>query len=149
MQSRAKTVAEYLKSLSEGQRKEVVAVRRVVRDNLPAGYVEGMEYGMITYAVPLKRYPDTYNGRPLTIAALAAQKNYNSVYLMSVYGDKSTERWFNEAYAKSGKKLDMGKSCVRFKRAQDLALDVIAETIARVPVEAFLKRVEAARAKRT
>ena len=148
MRSRTKTVSAYLKELPADQRAEVAALRRVMLENLPAGYEESMQFGMIGYTVPLARFPDTYNGAPLMIAALAAQKNYNSVYLMSVYGDKATERWFHSEWKKSGKRLDMGKSCVRFKRADDLALEVIGAAIRRVPLEAFLKRVEAVQSKR-
>jgi len=106
-----------------------------------------MNWGMITYCIPLEDYPDTYNGQPLGYAALAAQKNYNSLYLFTVYGDKETEKWFKEKYKASGKKLDMGKSCVHFKTLVDLPLDLIAETIARVPKNVYIKSYEAARKK--
>src|SRR5690606_32559995 len=106
------------------------------------GYEEAMQYGMIGYCVPLSRYPDTYNGQPLGIAALASQKQYMSLYLMAVYGDPKTEAWFRDAFAKAGKKLDMGKSCVRFKTLEDLPLDVIGQAIARVSVEQYIARVE-------
>jgi hypothetical protein len=99
-----------------------------------------MAFGMIGWYVPLERFPDTYNGQPLGLAALASQKNHISVYLNSVYGDPETERWFRERYAESGKKLDMGKSCVRFRRLEDLPLDVIGETIARADLDSFLDR---------
>jgi hypothetical protein len=120
-------------------------VRDVVRRNLPAGFEEGMEFGMIAWYVPLETFPDTYNGRPLGLAALASQKNHMSLYLNSVYSDPNTEAWFKRQYQASGKKLDMGKSCVRFKRPEDLPLDVIGETIARVDVDAFLTGFEEAR----
>lgn len=148
MQSKETSVEDYLKSLPAEKRKEIEPVRRVILKHLPAGFDEIMDYGMISYVVPLKRYPETYNGHPLPIAALAAQKNYNSVYLMGVYGDLATEKWFLKEYEASGKKLDMGKSCVRFKRAEDLPLEVIGKTIARVPVDAYLKKYEAARRKK-
>ncbi len=145
MQSKAKNVYDYLAALTDDQRTEIGKVRRVILDNLPAGYVERMEYGMIGYAVPLEIYPDTYNGQPLGVAALAAQKKYNSVYLMGVYGDKATERWFLSEYKKSRKRLDMGKSCVRFRRADDLPLDLIGKTIARISVADFVAMAKAAR----
>lgn len=137
------TVEQYLASLPADRRDAIARVRDVVNANLPAGYAEGMQYGMIGWYVPLARYPHTYNGQPLGVAALASQKNHMALYLTSVYGDPALERWFRDAFARTGKKLDMGKSCVRFKRLDALPLDVIGETIAKVPVEAFLARYEA------
>ncbi|MFO0704843.1 MAG: DUF1801 domain-containing protein [Candidatus Andersenbacteria bacterium] len=142
MHSNAKTVAAYLKALPPDRAKAVRAVRAVILKHLPRGYQEAMQWGMITYQIPLTRKPDTYNGQPLALAALASQKNYLALYLMNVYGDKATERWFKARYKASGKKLDMGKSCVRFKRLEDLPLDLIGETIARTSVESYLKRYE-------
>jgi hypothetical protein len=139
------TPDEYIASLPPDRREAVSAVRDVVRGNLPAGFREGIEFGMIAWYVPLDRFPDTYNGRPLGLAALASQKNYMSLYLNSVYGDPKTEAWFKQRYEASGKKLDMGKSCVRFKRVEDLPLDVIGETIGRVDLDSFLAGYEEAR----
>lgn len=143
--SDARTPEEYIESLPEDRAAAVQEVRRVIRENLPDGYEEGMQYGMIGWYVPLDRFPDTYNGRPLGLVALASQKNYLSLYLNSVYGDPATERWFHDRYAESGKKLDMGKSCLRFKRADDIPLDVIGETIARADLDGFLDHYGAAR----
>ena len=106
-----------------------------------------MSFGMIGYVVPLSRYPDTYNKEPLALAALASQKRHMAVYLNNVYGDPATLEWFTAAYAASGKRLDMGKSCVRFKRLADLPLDVIGETIARTSLDDFLAFYESARGK--
>ncbi len=142
MQSKSTTVDEYLASLPEDRRHALEAVREVILQNLPPGYEEGMQYGMISYCIPLSRYPKTYNGQPLGYAALASQKNYMSVYLMNVYGDETIERWFREEYQKSGKKLDMGKSCVRFKKLEDLPLDVIGKAVALASVEEFIHRYE-------
>jgi hypothetical protein len=122
------------------------AVRDVVNANLPDGYVEGMHYGMIGWYVPLERYPHAYNGYPIGPAALASQKQYMSLYLVSVYSDPELEAWFRKAFADAGKKLDMGKSCVRFKTIDALPLDVIGQTIAKVPVDACIAQYEAARA---
>src|SRR5690606_17618842 len=108
-------------------------------------FEEGMQYGMIGWYVPRSRYPETYNGQPLGIAALASQKSYMALYLMSVYGRPEMDAWFRGAFAKAGKKLDMGKSCVRFKSIDALPLDVIGETIRRVPLDAFLAQYEDAR----
>lgn len=139
--SDAKTVDEYLASLPADKRKEIKTVRKLILENLPKGYREGM-FGMIGYYVPLEEYPDTYNGQPLFIIGLAAQKNYNSLYLIAVYGNREIEKWFKKRYKESGKKLDMGKSCVHFKKAEDLPLDLIAETIAKVPKDKYIKYVE-------
>ena len=118
---------------------------KVILDNLPDGYVERMQYGMISYAIPLETYPVTYNKQPLGLASLASQKNYMSLYLMNVYGDTDTERWFHEEYRASGKKLDMGKSCVRFKKVEDLPLELIGQTIARTSPDEFIERYETLR----
>jgi len=143
--SNATTPDEMIAALAPDRREAIAAGRAVILANLPAGYEEGMEYGMIGYFVPLERFPDTYNGQPLGLAALASQKNYMSLYLNTVYGDPETERWFRERYAASGKKLDMGKSCVRFRKLEDLPLDLIGKTIARTPVERYIERYEAVR----
>ncbi len=127
------SVDAYLASLAPDRREALEAVREVVLANLPDGFEEGMAYGMIGWYVPLSRFPDTYNGQPLGLAALASQKHYLSLYLNTVYGDPETERWFRDRWASTGKRLDMGKSCVRFRRLEDLPLDVIGETIARTP----------------
>jgi hypothetical protein len=146
--SAASTVEEYLAELPEDRRAAISAVRDVVCRHLPAGYRETMSWGMIGYEVPLERCPDTYNGRPLVFAALAAQKSYNALYLTCVYGDAERERRLREAFAAEGKKLDMGKSCIRFKLPQDLPLDAIGLLIAEVPPEAFIARHDAVHRKR-
>ena len=133
--STAKTVAAYLKSLPPDRRSAMTAVRGVIKKHLPRGYEEAMQWGMISYYVPLKRFPKTYNGHPLCLAALAAQKGHMAVYLMGVYGNAEHDRWFRTAYKATGKKLDMGKSCVRFKSLDDLPLDVLGEAIARITVD--------------
>ena len=137
----------YLAELPPQRREVVAGVREVVLENLPEGFEEGVEFGMISYHVPLGRYPGTYNGRPLGVAALASQKNYVSLYLFGVYYDPETRRWFEERFRASGKRLNMGKSCVRFKEAEDLPMEVIGETIARVTPEDVISRYEASRAK--
>lgn len=144
--SKATTVTKYLAELPPERRTAIAKVRDVILANLPKGCEEGMQFGMIGYCVPLSRYPDTYNGQPLGIAALASQKQYMSLYLMAVYGDPKTEAWFRDAFAKAGKKLDMGKSCVRFKALDALPLDVIAETIRKVPVDTYLARYQQVKA---
>ena len=143
--SKATTVADYLAELPADRRKTISAVRAVVRKSLPKGYKEDVGYGMICYTVPLATYPVTYNGQPLCYAALASQKQYCAIYLMNVYGDTTTAKAFREGFKKAGKKLDMGKSCVRFKTADDLPLDVIGRTIAAMPVKAFIEMYEQSR----
>ena len=143
--STATSVDDYLATLPEDRRAAIGAVRDVILRNLPDGFREGMAYGMIGYHVPLDRFPDTYNGQPLGLAALASQKNHMSLYLNNVYGDPDTEAWFRERYGASGRKLDMGKSCVRFRRLDDLPLDVVGEVIARTSVDDFVARYEAVR----
>src|SRR3972149_3213844 len=140
--SSAKTVDEYIAALPKDRQGDIKAVRKLILRHLPKGYQEGMQFGMISYHVPLEDYPDTYNRQPLGIVGLAAQKNYNSLYLMAVYGNPEIERWFKDRYKVSEKKLDMGKSCVHFRAADDLPLDLIAETIAKVPKGSYIKYVE-------
>lgn len=144
-QSAAPTVERYLASLPADRRGELARVLDVVRANLPAGYEEGMQSGMIGWHVPLSRYPDTYNKQPLCLAGLASQKQHMSLYLMTVYGDPALERAFRDGFAAAGKRLDMGKSCVRFRSADALALDVIGETIRKVSVEAYIAIYERSR----
>ena len=146
VKSDAGTIQEYLDELPDDRRESMQAVRQVVLDNLPDGYEEMMLYGMIGWAIPLEVYPETYNGHPLAYASLGNQKNYMSLYLMNVYGDQVTEEWFKERYAASGKKLNMGKSCVRFKRVDDLPLDLIGEVISRTPAEDYIRYYEQSRA---
>ena len=144
-QSKAKTVEEYLAELSEDRRAAISTVRKVILDNLPTGYEETMQYGMIGYVIPLEDYPETYNGQALAYAALASQKNYMSLYLMNIYADSEAERWFIEQYKASGKKLNMGKSCVRFKKLEDLPVDLIGQAIARTSAVEFIERYETSR----
>lgn len=147
VKSDAATVEAYLAELPPDRREAIAEARRTILANLPDGYEEQMTFGMIGYVVPLSRYPDTYNKEPLALAALASQKRHMAVYLNNVYGDPATLEWFTAAYAASGKRLDMGKSCVRFKRLADLPLDVIGETIARTSLEDFIAFYESARSK--
>jgi hypothetical protein len=138
MKRDAQSVDDYLASLPDDRRAAVSAVRDVIRDNLPEGFEEGMQYGMIGYYVPLERYPDTYNGQALGLASLASQKNHMAMYLMGVYADGDEAEWFKERWRSTGKKLDMGKSCVRFKKLDDVPLDVVGEAIARTSVDDFI-----------
>jgi hypothetical protein len=141
MTSQAKTVKEYLAGLPDDRRAVICAVRKVILENLPQGYEEGMQYGMIGYYVPHSIFPAGYHcdpKLPLPFASLASQKNHMAVYLMCIYGDAATRKWFEAAWRASGKKLDMGKCCVRFKRLEELPLDVLGQAIARVPVARYV-----------
>lgn len=145
LSSRATSVDEYLSSLPPDRREAIARLRRLILKQLPPGYEESLQFGMIGYAVPLERYPETYNGQPLLFAALASQKQYMSLYLMNVYGQQDREQRLLEAFRAAGKKLDMGKSCIRFKALDDLALDAIAQVIAGTSVSEFIAHYEAAR----
>lgn len=165
MQSKLTTVPEYLASLPPDRREAIAAVRKVILANLDPLYSEGMQYGMIGYAVPHSVFPAGYHcdpKQPLPFAALASQKNSMSLYLMGLYcgcSDPSTNgpagtltphaQWFHQAWAKTGKKLDMGKACIRFKKLEDLPLEVIAEAIRRVPAKVYIEHYLAARAAQT
>ncbi len=145
VQSKAVTVEQYLAELPPDRRAAIQAVREVILANLDKDYEEGMQYGMIGYSVPHRVFPAGYHcdpTKPLPFAGLASQKNHMSLYLMCNYGGGSDEKWFRAAWAETGKKLDMGKCCVRFKRVEDLALDVIAEAIRCVPAAAYVNRYQ-------
>ena len=148
MQSAAATVSEYLDGLPDDRRKALEEVRRVILENLPEGYEEVMNWGMITYQVPLETYPDTYNRKPIMYAALASQKNHMSLYLSAIYGSEEARSAFEVAYRATGKRYDVGKSCVRFRKLDDLPLPLIGESIASVEVEAFVAMAKAVLAER-
>jgi len=142
MRSDATTVDRYLAELPEERRAAIEAVRATILKKLPKGYEEAMNWGMISYQVPLDTYPDTYNGQPLMYAALASQKNYMAVYLTGIYMSEKSRKEFETAYKATGKKLDAGKSCVRFKKLDDLPLPLIGKVIAATKVKDLIKRVE-------
>ena len=139
MQSKAKTVQQYLSELPNDRLEAIDAVREVILDNLPEGFEEAMNWGMITYQVPLERYPDTYNKKPLMMAALASQKNHMAVYLTGVYADADSRARFTTAYQATGKRMDIGQSCVRFRKLEDLPLELIGEAIAEYSVDEFIE----------
>ncbi len=148
MKSQATTVAAYLDELPPNRRHAVEQVLDEVRAHLPEGYAEQMGFGMITWVVPLEVFPDTYNRAPLMYAALASQQNYISLYLMSLYaGDAMTEEAFRSRWS-GGRRLDMGKSCVRFRSADDLDLDLIGEAVSLWTPEQFVDLYRASRAGR-
>jgi len=145
MRSNATTVEEYLAELPEDRRAAISTVRDVVNANLPEGYEETMEWGMVTWVVPLSEYPDTYNGKPLSYISLASQKNHLALYLMGLNSESPHEQWFRQQYVERGMKLDMGKSCVRFRTLDEVPLDVVGEVVARVPVAEFVALYESSR----
>lgn len=147
MDDRPTSPQAYLDALPPERRQELAAVRDVVLRHLPDGYEETMNWGMITYELPLARYPATYNKQPLMLAALAAQKNHLALYLNCVYQAPGQLEALKESFAAAGKRLDMGKSCVRFKTAESLALDAIGDVIAGTPPERFIADYEASRAR--
>jgi hypothetical protein len=153
MQSKATTVPEYLDSLPDDRRRAVEAIRKEILANLDGDYEEGMQWGMIGYYVPHRLFPAGYHTdprQPLPFASLASQKNHLSLYLSGLYcgcaegkgGDTPDMRWFRQAWEKTGKKLDMGKSCVRFKRIEDVPLQVVGEAIRRIPAKRYIERYQ-------
>jgi hypothetical protein len=140
------TAEEYIGALPSHRGEQIARMRELILQRLPDGYVEQIDFGMIAYVIPLETYPETYNGHPLMYAALASQKRHMSLYLMNVYGDEETQRWFTDGFAATGKKLDMGKACVRFRKLDDLPLDLIGDVIERTPVSDYIAGYEASRA---
>ena len=136
--SNAETVDDYLGQLPDDRREAIAEVRDEILANLPEGIVETMNWGMIAYEVPLEIFPDTYNKKPLLYAALASQKNHMAVYLHSIYMNEDDANWFQDKYVATGKKLDMGKSCVRFKKIDQLPVELIGEAIGKVSIDQFV-----------
>lgn len=147
MQSKAATVAEYLASLPPDRRAALEAVRKVFKDNLDPDIREGMQYGMIGYAIPHSVFPPGYHcdpKQPLPYAGLASQSGHMSLYLMALYGSPPQREIFEKAWKAAGKRLDMGKACIRFKKVEDLALDVLADAIRRVSAKAYIEHYQQA-----
>lgn len=146
MPTKPTTVTQYLAALPKERRAALQAVRKVIRDNLGEGYAEGMQYGMIGYFVPHSVYPPGYHcdpKQPLPFMSIASQKNHMAIYMFCIYSSPAEQQWFHDAWARTGKKLDMGKSCVRFKKVEDLALDVVGKAVKRAPVKKFIAHYEA------
>ena len=140
MKSDAKTIQQYLAEMPPERRDAIEKVRETILKNLPKGFEEALNWGMITYQVPLEVYPDTYNKKPLMYAALANQKNHMAVYLTAIYMDEKLNQDFEQSYKKTGKRYDVGKSCVRFRKLDDLPLPVIAESIRSMKMDEFISR---------
>lgn len=147
MQSEATTPKQYIDGLPKDRQAPIRKLRALIRKNLPKGIVEEMRWGMICYEVPLRIEPDTYNGKPLMYAALASQKNHMAIYLTGVYGDPQLKTEFLDAWNAHGGRVDMGKSCIRFKAIDDLPLDAVGDAIAAFDVDEFVALVERARAR--
>jgi len=149
MHNKAKTVKEYLEKLSEERKQAILKVRDVILQNLPVGIVEVMNWGMITYQIPLELYPNTYNGQPLMFAALASQKNNMAIYLSGIYSDDKLREEFIAEYKATGKRLDIGKSCVRFRKIDDLPIELIGKAISALDVKSFIEIYSNVRSKKT
>ena len=145
MRSEEKTVDGYLAELPEGRREAISTVRRTIVENLPDGFEEVMNWGMIAYQVPLSVYPETYNKQPLMYVALASQKNHMAVYLSGIYTEDGRRAAFEKAYKATGKRYDVGQSCVRFKTLENLPLEVIGEAIGSLSMDAFIEQYEVGR----
>ena len=149
MKTDATTIQEYLGKMPEDRREAIEKVRKTILANLPEGYEEALNWGMITYQVPLDVYPDTYNKKPLMYAALANQKNHMAVYLTGIYMDENLYRDFEEKYRETGKRYDVGKSCVRFRKLEDLPLELIGKSIAAISMEEFIERTKGLSARKS
>ena len=143
--SNAKTVDEYIAELPEARADVVSAVRELLLANLPQGLEETMNWGMISYEVPFSVFPNTYNKQPLMFAALAAQKHHYSIYLSSIYAIEEIRAKFEADYLATGKRYDVGKGCIRFRKLEDLPLDVVAKAVASVSMEEFIDAYTALR----
>jgi Domain of unknown function (DU1801) len=142
MRSEATTVEQYLSELPQERADAIKIVRQLILDNLAPGFVESMNFGMIAYEVPLEVYADTYNKQPLMYAALASQKNSMVVYLNCIYSDPDAGLTFKEKYVATGKRCDVGKSCVRFRKLDALPLELVAEYIASHTMQSWISLVD-------
>ncbi len=145
MESSAKTVPEYLKELPADRREAINAVRGVILANLPEGYEECISYGMIGYVVPHTLYPKGYQCNPklpLPFVNVGSQKNHMVIHLMCCYGDPKLKAWLEQAWKDAGRKFDMGGGCVRFKKLEDVPLEVIGQLVASLPVADYIRRIE-------
>ena len=147
MTPRAASTASVFAKVPAEPRRELAKVGEVIRRHLPAGYEEAVSGKFLVWQVPLKAYPDTYNGHPLWYAALAAEKHHLSLHLMCAYGDPALAQRLRDGFKAAGKRLDMGKACIRFKAADDLALDVVGDVVSRVPMARYVAAAKAVRRK--
>jgi hypothetical protein len=148
MRSKAQTVSQYLREISDSQRDSMKRARAVIKKNLNEGFVETINWGMISYEVPIAAYPETYNKQPLLFAGLAAQKNNISLYLMCIYQEPSLMETLKDEFKKIGKKPNMGKSCIRFKSVDDVPIDAIGKIIKKITLKQFIRRYEGVKGKK-
>lgn len=146
MQSKAKTVDEYITEIPADRQKAMQELRKVIKKNLSKGFQESMNYGMIGYVVPHSKFPNGYHCNPkdpLPFMNVASQKNSINIYHMGIYADPKLLKWFQEAHAKaSPKKLDMGKSCIRYKKPEDIPFQLIGELAAKMTMEQWIALYE-------
>lgn len=146
MPSSAKTVDEYLKSLPDDRRKALTELRKVILKNLPKGFSEVMNYGMMGYVVPHSKYPDGYHcdpTLPLPFISLASQKNFIALYHMGLYADQTLLSWFQSEYPNHSKaKLDMGKSCIRFKKTENIPFQLIGDLVSKMSPDKWIEIYE-------
>lgn len=146
MQSTATTPEEYIASLPEGRKEAIQKLRGVIRENLPQGFSEEMQYGMVGYVVPHSLYPAGYHCDPkiaLPFLGMASQKNFVALYHMGIYADDALLNWFTSEYPKySKRKLDMGKSCIRFKKMEDIPYELIGQLAAKMSPEDWISLYE-------
>ena len=144
----SRNVRSFLARLPADRAKAISQVREVVVEHLPPGYEEVVQGNMLVYQVPLERYPDTYNGQPLWYAALAAPKSYLTLHLMAIYGSEKLAKDVENGFRAAGKTLNVGKACIRFHEADDLALDAIGKAVAAVPLDKWVAIAKAAHKRR-
>ena len=146
MQSTAATIAQYLEELPEDRKVVMKKLYSTIKKNLPKGFKDVMQYGMISFVVPHSKYPEGYHCNPkdaLPFMSLASQKNFIAVYHMGVYSDPILNKWFTEAYEKAGVgKLDMGKSCVRFKKMDKIPVELVGELSSKVTPDEWITTYE-------
>ncbi|RZM07892.1 MAG: DUF1801 domain-containing protein [Pedobacter sp.] len=147
MQSKATTITEYLKELEPDRKKAIEQLRKAIKANLPEGFKEEMSYGMIGYVIPHTLYPKGYHcnpSLPLPFMNIASQKNFIAIYHMGIYADKKLMSWFEQAYAEQATtKLDMGKSCLRFKKPENIPFELIGELAGKMKVDEWIRLYEA------
>ena len=146
MQSKVTTVEQYMAELPADRQKAMTELRKVIKKNLPKGFKEGMGYGMMGWSVPHSIYPAGYHCNPkdpLPFMGLASQKNSINFYHMGIYANPKLLKWFQDAHAKaSSKKLDMGKSCIRYKKPEDIPYELIGELVAKITVDEWIDEYE-------
>lgn len=139
------TVEQYLQGLPAERRRTMEAIREVILKSLPQGYEEGIQYRMIGYFVPHRIYPSGYHcdrSQPLPFVQIGSQKNHTGLYLFCIYGNSDLEQWFREEWKKTGKKLDMGKACIRVKKLEDVPLKLIGRLVKKLPVKKYIAHYE-------